>query len=157
MIHIQDRVTECRTRVSPSKCAPSRPLIWVLCREGCMLNRLATKAKLSLLFPDVTSWGETNCLQSSRAACRSISSALWSKLCSFTCTWNTLQTLCTYNPDRISHSKKPLKRHPVTFMCYTNKLTHVEAAHVNFDPHFEVTLFMLSNLVQQVEVGSRVL
>lgn len=42
-------------------------------------------------------------------------------------------------------------------MCYTNKLTHIEAAHVNFDPHFEVTLFMLSNLVQQVEVGSRVL
>ncbi|TNN78298.1 hypothetical protein EYF80_011538 [Liparis tanakae] len=45
---------------------------------------LATKAKLSLLFPDVTSLGDTNCLQSSRAACRSIISALWSRFRSFT-------------------------------------------------------------------------
>lgn len=78
------RRTECGPLmcVSPSMCAISM-LRFTLCREGCMLNRLATKAKLSLLFPLVTSWGETNCLQSSRAACCSMSSARWVRLCSF--------------------------------------------------------------------------
>lgn len=69
----------CWVCVSPSMCSVPTPLIWAFCTAGCMLNRLATKAKLSLLFPEVTSWGETNCLQSSRAACCSISSALRSK------------------------------------------------------------------------------
>lgn len=66
--------------------APSRLslFIWPLCRAGCLLNRSATNAKLSLLFPDVTSWGVTNCLQSRRAACLSISSARCSNFGSFT-------------------------------------------------------------------------
>lgn len=77
-----------RVHDSPSMCAVSMPFIEIFCRDGCMLNRLATKARLSLLFPEVTSWGETNCLQSSRAACCSISSALWFKSGSFTHTGN---------------------------------------------------------------------
>lgn len=71
-------------QISPSMCAVSMPFRSVLSTAGCMLNRLATKAKLSLLFPEVTSWGDTNCLQSSLAACRSISSALRSRSSSFT-------------------------------------------------------------------------
>lgn len=37
------------------------------------------------------------------------------------------------------------------------KTTHVEAAHVDFDAHAVVVLSVKSDLVQEVEVGSRVL
>lgn len=65
-------------------CAVSMPFRSAFSSAGCMLNRLATKARLSLLFPEVTSWGDTNCLQSSLAASCSISSARCSRFSSFT-------------------------------------------------------------------------
>lgn len=46
-------------------------------REGYLLNRLATNARLSLGFPRTTSGGITNCRQPSRSAWSSISSALF--------------------------------------------------------------------------------
>lgn len=66
------------TNVSPSSrvTSMSMSLSVGFFRAGYMLNRLATKARLSLLFPATTSRGETNCRQSSSAACLSISSAL---------------------------------------------------------------------------------
>lgn len=119
-------------------CAVSKPLIWDLSRAGCMLNRLATKAKLSLLLPDVTSRGETNCLQSSRAACCSISSALRCKSYSF----------ISGIVERLHH-----RFHKVAWKLEKSKVTHIQAAHVDFDVSFIVVLFMQSDLVQQVEVG----
>ena len=36
-------------------------------------------------------------------------------------------------------------------------MTHAQAAHVNCDVHFEAAVFVESNLLQQVEVGSGIL
>lgn len=127
-------------------CASKFLLTLVPCRPGCMLNRLATKAKLSLLFPDVTSWGETNCLQSSLAACCNISSALRSKFHSFTFRGkHNRQRQCTCRNIEFVH------------IFYGNILTHVKAVHVYLGSPFEFQSLMSGNLVQQVEVGSRVL
>lgn len=125
-------------------CEAYMSLMWDFCR-GCMLNRFATKAKLSLLFPDVTSWGETNCLQSNRAACCSISSALWFKSGSWFKSGKSLRLINATKSEKIKTRN------------HNASLTHTEAADINFDFHFEVVLFLESDLVQQVEVGSRVL
>lgn len=52
----------------PSNKFISMSLLSGLCRHGYVLNRLATKAKLSLGLPETTSAGVTNCLQPSLSA-----------------------------------------------------------------------------------------
>lgn len=117
-----------------------------LVSAGYLLNRFATKARLSLGFPLTTSAGVTNCRQPSLSACCSMASALF--MSSFS--WTTQKSTRSDQRHRLSQCGGGA----ASVGC---QRAYAEACHVDVNAWVIFIFAFWRDLIQEVEVGSRVL
>lgn len=131
----------------PSNCPQSMSSFSGLVSAGYLLNKLATKARLSLGFPLTTSAGVTNCRQPSLSACCSMASALFMSSLSWT----------THIPwPMVTHAPYSCYR-GVKMLSYECQSAYAEACHADVYAWLIFVCAFRRDLIEEVEIGPWVL